>query len=613
MNVARTASGTMPPSVSTADLIQQIVGVPAQSSTISAAAVLQLADGLRQQLIAAADEASVVSVTDLLLQSALSLPFVGIVRNSTLTSEQNQQLQDAGVADPPQLICGSAESDGLHTVQLQCGTTHWQIVAVDVQPIDDNIHRLLSLAAGQISEKVVLLRQQQLESHTADLAGALDLVSRCGAQTDEAAAARMLVNSLKDHLRAAQVFLGRRERGEEVRLLAISDHKAVDARSETVRQMETVLQESLAREEIGVWPAEESDRRHALRCHQQLAADTDHTTIISTPLISGDEWVGSVVVQFAGDPSGSGETQRTLRFLSVAQQPLADTLRAVDRASIPWWRKIATSLRRLKNRTAQLTVLAMAVLTAALLIPVDYQVDCVCELQPSTRRFVATPFDAPLDRCLVQPGDVVEQGQILAQLDGRELRWEQAAVSADLARAAREHDAFLAEQDFGKAAIARHEMERLQNRAALLRDRFDQLQVASPIAGIVVAGDWKDSEGVPLETGDSLFEIAPLDSLLIEISIPEDDVRHVQPGMPLQLQLNSIPGEVVPARLDRIHPRAELKDNENVFIAEARLDHPGLMLKPGMRGEAQISTGQRPLGWNLFHKPWAATRYWLGW
>ncbi len=202
---------------------------------------------------------------------------------------------------------------------------------------------------------------------------------------------------------------------------------------------------------------------------------------------------------------------------------------------------------------------------------------------------------------------------MLAELDGRELRWELAGITADLGKATKEHNAWLSEQDFGKAAIARHEMERLQNRSAVLSDRTRRLEVRSPIAGIIVAGDHEDSEGVPLETGQSLFEVAPLDQMLIEVAIPEDDFRHVKPGMSFSLVLDSMPSETVDATIQKIHPRAELRDHENVFIAEALLANNALQLRPGMRGSAKVSTGSRALGWNLFHKPVAHVVGWLGW
>ena len=175
------------------------------------------------------------------------------------------------------------------------------------------------------------------------------------------------------------------------------------------------------------------------------------------------------------------------------------------------------------------------------------------------------------------------------------------------------HNAHLSEQKFGEAAIARHEIDRLRNQSGLLEDRTKNLEIRSPVAGVIVAGDLKDTEGVPLEAGQSLFEVAPLDRMVVEVAIPEEDIRHIQPGMSIRLRLDAMPSETIEATIQRIHPRAELRDHENVFIAEAELPNSERQLRPGMRGSAKVSTGSRTLGWNLFHKPIAHMAGWLGW
>ena len=147
----------------------------------------------------------------------------------------------------------------------------------------------------------------------------------------------------------------------------------------------------------------------------------------------------------------------------------------------------------------------------------------------------------------------------------------------------------------------------------MLADRITNLEIRSPQAGIVVAGDLKDTEGVPLETGESLFEIAPLDQMTIEVAIPEYDIRHVTEGMTVRLILDAAPADVVEAVVTRLHPRAEVREEENVFVAEAVTTNDNGLFRPGMKGEAKVSTGSRSLGWTLLHKPFAHFIGWLGW
>ena len=302
------------------------------------------------------------------------------------------------------------------------------------------------------------------------------------------------------------------------------------------------------------------------------------------------------------------------RFLNAAAVPLAAALKIRNQLDRPWWKHAASKIRKVcLTKRNQLIGAIFAVSGAVMLIPMDYKVTCQVELQPVSRRFIASPFAAQLKRCLVEPGDIVETGQLLAVLEGREIQWELSGVLSDLEKAKKERNTYLSERSFGLAAIARHEAQRMQNKASLLQDRLSQLEIRSPIDGVVVSGDLKDTEGAPLETGQSLFEVAPLDRMKVHVGVPEDDIRHVTKSMLAVLQLDAMPSESLETELDSIRPTAEIFEDDNVFIAEAEMDNGDRLLRPGMRGQAKVSTGKQPLGWSLFHKPAAWLVGWLGW
>jgi multidrug resistance efflux pump len=259
-------------------------------------------------------------------------------------------------------------------------------------------------------------------------------------------------------------------------------------------------------------------------------------------------------------------------------------------------------------------VLALVATCAALLLlPVPYRVKCDCELEPVSRRFIAAPFEGPLEQTFVKPGEVVAKDQLLARMDGRDIRWELAGVRADLQRAEKERAGHMAAHESGKAEVARHEVDRLQLRAQLLEARNHDLDVRSPIDGIVVSGDLRETEGMPLKQGQVLFEVAPLDQMVVELAIPEDDVTYVRSEMHVRIRLDAFPMQGYEARVERIHPRAEIRDQENVFIAEVSLNNELGQLHPGMRGRAWIAVGSARLGWVLFRRPVAAAIQWLGW
>ncbi len=198
-------------------------------------------------------------------------------------------------------------------------------------------------------------------------------------------------------------------------------------------------------------------------------------------------------------------------------------------------------------------------------------------------------------------------------MDERENRWELARVEADRARAEKERDAARAAHRASAAQLAELDLQRLGIQQRLLQHRLDNLAIRSPIDGVVVAGDLEKASGAPLTIGQSLFEIAPLDRMLCELSIPEEDVGRIAAGGVVRVRLEARPGAALTGTVRRVHPRAELRGSSSVFVAEVELDNPDGELRPGMNGTARVEAGRGSVAWLAFHKPWARLRRLLEW
>jgi multidrug efflux pump subunit AcrA (membrane-fusion protein) len=420
-----------------------------------------------------------------------------------------------------------------------------------------------------------------------------------------------LVNQLQRSLGCQQVVLGLCGDRRTCRVAAVSGAGHIDRRSDRVRALEAVCDEAVVRGELTVWPPRNEADRHAMMAHKHLAGAAAAGCVVSAPII--DElgvlqgaWV------FLGDRQFC-ERSHAVRLVEAGSPLVGSCLALLKRAERSRLRKwVHGAGRALRQWTGWALLLVVALLVAAMFVPLPYRVNCDCELQPVVRRYVAAPFDATLERSFVEPGDLVAARQLLAKIDGREIRWELAGVVAERTRAAKQRDGHMATHEYGEAELARYEMERLDQKARLLEHRGNDLELCSPIDGIVISGDLKKAEGVPLTVGQTLFEIAPLDRMVVEIAVPEDDVRHVNVGLDVEVVFDAFPRERFTGALARIHPRSETKETQHVFIGEFELDNPHHLLRPGMHGTATITTRPRPLGWNLFHKPWEKLLYWLG-
>ena len=140
-----------------------------------------------------------------------------------------------------------------------------------------------------------------------------------------------------------------------------------------------------------------------------------------------------------------------------------------------------------------------------------------------------------------------------------------------------------------------------------IRDR-----ITADLAGVVLKGDLDDAVGAPVKVGQTLFEIAPLSPIKLELAIPETDLPSVEIGMVVHAQLDGYRGEAISGKVSKIHPRAEIRDSKNVFIAEVEFENPDDALRPGMSGVARVKSAIRPLGWIWFHKAWHRVRTFTG-
>ncbi|SMP69623.1 Barrel-sandwich domain of CusB or HlyD membrane-fusion [Neorhodopirellula lusitana] len=226
----------------------------------------------------------------------------------------------------------------------------------------------------------------------------------------------------------------------------------------------------------------------------------------------------------------------------------------------------ASALRWWSHRAS----LGIAVLTLAVLscIPVAYRVDATATVTAMDSRRVASPIDATLLHALVRPGDFVKMGEALLELDGRPLRIELETLTAEIEEATKEEDIALAGGEIAEAQLAGLRRQTLSRRRDLIIDRLDKLVVVSPIDGVVIQGDLQHSLGTPLEIGQTLLEIAPRDSVEIELEIPEVEIGFVDSGTPVQLWFPAVGRSTFYSSISKVYPSATIRDDENVFVAK---------------------------------------------
>ena len=233
---------------------------------------------------------------------------------------------------------------------------------------------------------------------------------------------------------------------------------------------------------------------------------------------------------------------------------------------------------------------------------------------------VPAPIEGQLVKVLVQPGDRVEEGQLLAQLDKgsaevafhlaqAEVQVARARVSEAEAAAHRATEALqrterLAKKNLAskstletarsesaktRAAVqaARAERSAAQKRASLRAHERERTDIVSPRAGLVLE--------VPPHTGmivgpqTRLFRIgAPVDQMYVVAPVGEADIGEATVGLEAKFEVPTYPGRVFEAALKHISPNPQTESGAVFYDVKLATDNPERLLLPGMTAQVWI-------------------------
>ena len=213
----------------------------------------------------------------------------------------------------------------------------------------------------------------------------------------------------------------------------------------------------------------------------------------------------------------------------------------------------------------------------------------VIEAAGSLRRLreTALSFRIPgvMTRLLVDEGDPVRAGQVVATLDpaGVDARLRQAA--ADLDRAKRDVDRF--EPLVEKGAISREQFDNQKTALATARAAYDSAafdrrwaSLIAPASGVVMVRSAQAGE--VLAAGQPVLTIADASSpLVLRVPLTDRNVAQARLGQIVSVHLDALSHQAIQGRISRIGQRARA-ENGQVEVEATIPALPGL--RSGMLG-----------------------------
>jgi multidrug efflux pump subunit AcrA (membrane-fusion protein) len=416
-----------------------------------------------------------------------------------------------------------------------------------------------------------------------------------------------VVHVLRQHFGCARVAIGLAEE-MTVTLTALSDAATFEKRSPLVLAFEQAMNEALdahavIRSPVPSMPEEASGSAPK---HDALRALANAGSVLSFPLSIGTRCVGLLTLTQAREQVFSEEDMVWLDgFGALASPIIAQRQMAESGAFRRLYRDLRGVLARLfgpRHLTLK-AVTASVVLLAAVLIltPVDYRVSAKTVIEGEVQRVVAAPFEGFLGAAHARAGDAVKAEQLLAQLDDRELRIEEARWSSERDQYENRLREAMANHDLVAIQVLEAQLRQAASQLALVTEKIARSKLIAPFDGLVISGDLSQQIGAPVEMGQKLFEIAPLASYRVILQVDEREIRHVRIGQSGRLVMTGIAGEPMDFAVAKVTPVATARDGANFFRVEAALSDASPRLRPGMEGVGKIEVGRRSLWWVLTH------------
>ncbi|MGO0999458.1 efflux RND transporter periplasmic adaptor subunit [Lysobacter sp. CA196] len=233
------------------------------------------------------------------------------------------------------------------------------------------------------------------------------------------------------------------------------------------------------------------------------------------------------------------------------------------------------------------------------------------EVAQATRRAIAASYTgtAPLEAraesqvvaktsgvalaVMVEEGQHVQAGQVLVRLDSARAELQAAQTNATMrkleANYARSKQ--LAEQRLLSANDndqLRYDLEnaRAANRMANLE--LSYAKVEAPISGIVASRSIKTGNFVQINS--PIIRIVDTSRLEATLNVPERELATLKAGLPVQMQVDAMPGKVFTGTVDRVAPVVD--SGSGTFRVICAFEGGGA-LQPGMFGRLRIDYDNR--------------------
>ncbi len=279
-------------------------------------------------------------------------------------------------------------------------------------------------------------------------------------------------------------------------------------------------------------------------------------------------------------------------------------------------------LRGIIPRLRQRKVLFAAIFIIGLILamPVRLSTLAPVEVIPKDPYVVASPLDGVVEKVEVAPNQLIDKGDLLAQLETNQLKSEesiahQALLVAEAELKTVQQSGFMDPRQKARIAELQAQVKLKSIQWQYLRERLSRAAILSEISGVAVLDDPGEWKGRPVKIGERILLVADPEHVEFEVMLPVKDSISLLPGTDVRVFLDNDPLHAWAAQLKHAtyEPRPTVDQQMAYKLVVSLNSHEGKPPRIGLHGTAKIYGEQVSLFFYLFRRPITSFRQWLGW
>ncbi len=236
---------------------------------------------------------------------------------------------------------------------------------------------------------------------------------------------------------------------------------------------------------------------------------------------------------------------------------------------------------------------------------IDFSVQVSGDVSPQSQLDVKAEVGGKVKELHVIAGDTVKQGQLLVEIDDRDILTEMETAKTEIEgaklqteKARRNNERgqelfaqkLISQEAFDNLGtehlLAKNSLERADRKVQTVQDKLNKTKVTAPNDGTVLTVPVIEGQVVipaaSVNSGTTLMTIANLERLLVECHVNQVDVAKLSTKQRVKLRAESIKDGDMEAEIFFIAPIATVKSSVKGFAVQALIDKPSPLLRPGM-------------------------------